>query len=274
LEQARRHVKEIPDAYGIVIDRLDWTSLYNERADDGITWFEGKPVRSLLSSWKRLMEDLGPGFHSVGKYILVNPATKRIDYFKHVDGIFDEFTFFSNGVELNHMAFICLNKPALGWTNRAATVKKEGGDTFFQKYLYMGVFPMCPFPANDHSIQPDPEVDQFYLEYGPLMRLMQNRQWVLEPHAVSVENNLAKANIFKIPDGYSIPVVYGEADTVRVKIADLKGLGNQTSCMAYYPGKETPVALKISKSGYAWYADVPLERGCAMVKLTAFAEHE
>ena len=132
----------------------------------------------------------------------------------------------------------------------------------------MGVFPMCPFPGNDHSIQPDPEVDQFYLDYGPLMRLMQNRTWVLIPHVVTVENNLAKANIFKIPEGYSIPVVYGEANQVRVKIANIKEINNQTTCSAYYPGKEMPVELKMSKIGNIRQVDVPLERGCAMLKLS------
>ena len=127
---------------------------------------------------------------------------------------------------------------------------------------------MCPFPGNDHAIQPDSEVDSIYLDYGPLMFQMKSRQWVLDPHAVSVDNNLAKVNIFKIPDGYSIPVVYGESAKVRVVIANIEGLNRQTKCTAYYPGKETPVGLKMSKSGNVWYVDVPLERGCAMVKLT------
>ena len=266
LEQARRHVTEIPDASGICIDRLDWLRMFNEAADDDITWFEGKPARSLITSWKRLMEDMGKIFHTNEKSILVNNHVKRIDILKHVDGIFDEFTY--AGVPLNTTAFLCINKPALGWTNDAATIKSEGGDVFFQKYLYMGVFPMCPFPGNNHSILPDAEVEQIYLDYAPLMKLMQNRQWVLAPHAVSVENNLAKANIFKIPDGYSIPVVYGETDKVCVKITNIEELSKQTTCVAYYPGKETPVKLKMSKTGYVWYVDVPLERCCAMLKLT------
>ncbi|MCE5204979.1 MAG: hypothetical protein LLF80_02585 [Porphyromonadaceae bacterium] len=266
LKQAQRHVNEIPDSYGVCIDRLDWLRMFNERADDGITWFEGRPVRSLVTSWKALMEDLGPIFHHAGKNILVNNHIKRIDFLKHVDGIFDEFTY--GGVALNTTAFLCINKPALGWTDAAATVKREGGDAFFQKYLYMGVFPMCPFPGNDHSIGPDPEVEQFYLDYGPLMKLMQNSQWVLEPHVVSVVNKLAKVNMFKIPDGYSIPVVYGESDKVGVKIGNIKGVNNRTVCTVYYPGKETPARLKILKEKNGWYVDVPLERGCGMLKLS------
>ena len=265
LDQARRYLKEIPDASGICIDRLDWLRLFNERADDGITWFEGKPVRSLITSWKQLMEELGPIIHDAGKFLMLNNHYKRIDLLNHVDGIFDEFTY--AGAPLNFTAFLCVNKPALGWTDRAKTVLNEGGDTFFQKYLYLGVFPMCPFPENDHCIHPDEEVDRIYLDYGPLMKLMQSRQWVLEAHAVAVENNLAKANIFKIPDGYSVPVIYGEDDKVRVKITNIGGLNKQSVCAAYHPGKDTPVHLELNKNSDGWFLDVPLERGCAMVKI-------
>ena len=266
LDQARRHVAELPDAFGICIDRLDWLQLFNERADDGLAWFKGKRVRSLYTSWKRLMDDLAPVFHDAGKFIWANNHLKRIDILNHVDGIFDEFTY--TGVPLNTTALLCINKPASGWVDQAATVKHEGGDAFFHKYLYMGVFPMCPFPGNDHSIQPDAEVDRFYLDYGPLMQWMKSRQWVLEPHVISVENDLAKANIFKIPDGYSIPVVYGESDRVRVRLSNIHDLNRQTTCLAYHPGKERPVAVNLSKAGKDWYIDVPLERGCAMIKLT------
>ena len=265
LEQARRHLTEIPDAFGICIDRLDWLRLFNERADDGITWFNGKPARSLVTSWKTLMEELGPIMHDANKFILANNHYKRLDLMKKLDGVFDEFAY--AGPPLNYSAFLCVNKPALGWTEHAEYVKREGLDNFFQKYLYMGVFPMCPFPENDHAILPDEEIEKLYMDYGPLMRLMQSRRWVLEPHAVSVENNLAKANMFKIPDGYSIPVVYGEADVVRVKIANLEGLNQNSVCEVYYPGKDTPVVLKLNKNGSGWAVDVPLERGCAMLKL-------
>jgi ribosomal protein L2 len=100
------------------------------------------------------------------------------------------------------------------------------------------------------------------------MQWMKSRQWVLEPHVISVENDLAKANIFKIPDGYSIPVVYGESDRVRVRLSNIHDLNSQTTCLAYHPGKERPVAVNLSKAGKDWYIDVPLERGCAMIKLT------
>lgn len=265
LKQARRHVNEIPNSFGICIDRLDWLRFFNERADDGITWYEGKPARSQVTAWKNLSSQLSPIMHDANKVIFVNNHTKRIDILEHVDGILDEFTF--AGTSLNLIAFLCVSKPALGWTDNAGTVRREGGDSFFQKYLYMGVFPMCPFPNNDHSIRPSEDIDKFYLDYGPLMKLMQGGEWVLKPHVVSTKDNLAKVNIFKIKGGYSIPVMYGEKDIIEVALNDVDGLEGGFSCKAYYPGRDQPTDLEYKKEGKIITLNVPLVRGCAMLFL-------
>ena len=265
VDQARRHVLELPNSFGICIDRLDWIRFFNERADDGISWFEGKPARSVVTSWKRLSPKLASIMHGANKVIFANNHSKRIDILQDVDGLFDEFTY--SGSALNLTAFLCVSKPALGWTDEAATVRREGGDSFFQKYLYMGVFPMCPFPNNDHSITQSPDVDQFYLDYGPLMKLMQGREWVLKPHVIVVKDQLAKVNIFKIKGGYSIPVVYGKRDIIEVKLNDLDGLKDRFSFQAWHPGSEKPVDMKYVKQGNSITLNVPLKRGCAMVYL-------
>lgn len=264
LEQARRHIEEIPNSFGICIDRIDWLRFFNEQADDGISWFEGKPVRSLFTSWKQLLTKLDPLMHDAGKSILLNTANKRIDIMKNVDGQFDEFTY--SGPVLNTTAFMSVNKPALGWTNNVSTIKEEGVDKFFQKYLYMGVYPMAPFPGNDHAVTPDPLTDKFYLDYGPLMVAMKERRWLLEPHAVSVKDNAAKANIFAVPEGLSIPVVFAQKGITKVEVtlrnADRKNL---VSCLAYHPGKEKAVQLTFKREKNNIIIDVPVERGCAMV---------
>jgi hypothetical protein len=266
LEQARRHVKEIPNSFGICIDRLDWLRMFNERADDGITWFEGKPVRSIVTSWKNLSPKLSAILHGANKVLFANNHTKRIDILEHVDGLFDEFTY--AGSSLNLTAFLCVSKPALGWTDSAETVRREGGDRFFQKYLYMGVFPMCPFPNNDHSITQSSDIDQFYLDYGPLMKLMQGREWVLKPHVVSAKDHLARVNIFKIKGGYSIPVVYGEKEKVEVVLNDVDDLKDGFSCLAYHPGCEQPVKVEYIKNEKKIILNIPLIRGCAMLYLS------
>jgi hypothetical protein len=261
LTQARRHIKEIPHSFGICIDRLDWLRFFNEQQDDGITWFDNRPARSLVSSWKGLMEKLGPLMHHAGKYILVNNHYKRVDLLKHADGILDEFTDATS--PLNTTAFLTLNKPALGWTPGKGAIESVGGDNFFQKYLYLGVFPMCPFPGNDHALQPDSMVDKLYLDYGALMNQLKEKHWVLTPGIVKVKDDKAKVNLFKTKSGYSIPVVYGEGDSVTVVLHD--ALFGKFKYRVYLPGVAEPVALKVLHKGSSIEVEVPLVRGAAMV---------
>jgi len=202
--------------------------------------------------------------HANQKVVLVNNHSKRIDLLKNVDGIFDEFTY--AGTALNLTAFLCINKPALGWTASAANVTAVGGDSFMQKYLYMGVFPMCPFPGNDHSISPSPEADPFYLDYGPMMKLMEGSEWVLKPHVISTQDGKAKVNLFKIPSGYSIPVVHATQDTVLVRLKGID-IGKLTSADVYHPGAAVPVRIQITAHDDELEMSVPVKRKCAMVHL-------
>ena len=266
LIQAQRHISEIPNSSGICIDRLDWLRFFNENADDKITWFDNKPARSLVTSWKVLMEKLGPLFHNAGKYILVNNHYKRIDLLKHADGILDEFTNATS--PLNTTAFLTVNKPALGWTPGKEVIEADGGDNFFQKYLYLGVFPMCPFPGNDHALQPDSAVDKLYLDYGPLLIQMKEKQWVLKAGAIHVKDDKAKVNLFKTKNGYSIPVVYGDSTTVTVILND-KEFGNPGfKYQVYLPGQLGRVKLKVRKTGSIVEMNVPLMRGAAMITIS------
>ncbi len=264
LEQAKRHIEKLQESSGICIDRLDWLRFYNERRDDGLSWFVDKPARSLLVSWKGLMKDLGPMMHEAGNVIFVNNHDKRLDLLHSVDGIFDEFT--SNGAALNTTALLCIRRPALGWTNREEEIKSDP-DGFFQRFLYLGVWPMAPFPGNDHSLTPSAWVNQQYLDYGPLMDAMRGRQWVLEPHAAKVEGDAARANLFETPDGYIAPVMLG-GTAPSVKLV-LRGLhGTPQSAAALHPGHPEWVNVPFSRRGATWVLDVPLKRGCAMVRVT------
>ena len=267
LQQAVRHIREMPNSSGICIDRLDWLRMYNEQYSDDSTWFDGRPARSLVHSFKALMKELDPLMHAAGKNILVNNHTKRIDLLKGVDGIFDEFTY--GGSPLNTTAFLCMFKPALGWTDNGETIKQEGVDLFFQKYLYMGVFPMCPFPGNDHSLFPDPEIDRLYEDYSELMKQMQGRVWALKPKMVAVKDKLAKANIFKKDNGYVIPVVYGSpgASSVTVLLNDVSLRGKKLNCRAFYPGTAKPVAIKHNWKKNRLVLKASLVRGCAMLSV-------
>jgi hypothetical protein len=267
LKQAKRHIDLLPADDGICIDRMDWLRIYNLNRDDGVSWFDDKPARSVRVSWRGLMDRLGPLMHNADKVIFVNNHDKRIEILRHVDGIFDEFT--NSGQSLNAIALLGVSKPVMGWTNEAANLKPDP-DAFFQKYLYMGVFPMAPFPGNDHSLGPDPWVDRQYLDYGPLLKLIRHKQWVLRPHCVAAPDGDAKVNLFRVADGFVVPVVYAaDAETVRVKLGRFDSLAQSRDLKihAIQPGDKTPV-----DAPHRWVGDdleltVPVKRGCAMVKI-------
>ena len=67
VDQARRFIREVPHCAGICIDRMDWLEQYNPRRDDGFSWFEGKPARSLRVSWLQVMDRLGPLLHGTAR---------------------------------------------------------------------------------------------------------------------------------------------------------------------------------------------------------------
>jgi len=170
--------------------------MYNEDRDDGLSWVGGRPARSLLVSWKDLLEKLGPLMHQAGKVIFVNNHDKRIDLLRRTDGFFDEFTY--GGAPLNLTALMGVRRPVLGWTAEEKNLRPDP-DAFFQRYLHLGAFPMAPFPGNDHSLLPGEWVDRQYLAYGHLAPIFQRKRWVLEPHCVEGCGAMAKVNLFEVP---------------------------------------------------------------------------
>lgn len=264
VNQAREYMQQIPASDGICIDRMDWLRMYNEDRDDGISWYMDRPVRSLNTSWKSLMNDICPLMHRNDKVIFVNNHTKRIDLLKDVDGIFDEFTY--AGTALNLTALLTTNKTAFGWTKDSNSIMSEGVDRFFQKYLYLGVYPMAPFPGNDHSIMPSQWVDEQYMDYGPLLAVMKGKKWVLNPHCVEANESMAKVNLFKVPDGWVIPVVLGKKEKVTVTVRNVSGI-EKVVCYAIYPGSDKKVRLESRFSNGLLQIEIPLVRGCGMIKI-------
>jgi hypothetical protein len=265
LEQARRHLEKLPDSAGICIDRLDWLRWYNFKADDGLSWRRDQPVRSLYYSWRSLLSELGPMMHASNKVIFVNAMINRTDLMRHVDGIYHEFGHF--GRDLNGTALQCVLKPAIAWTPDENALKPDP-DAFFQRYLYLGVYPTAPLPANDHTILPSEWADSHYLAYGPLFDLLRGRQWILKAHAVEVSDGSAKANLFRMGEDLAVPVVLAgtnEFASIRIRHQDWS---LRAHCRAIYPG--TAPAIPISSVLHHGILDlkVPMRRGCALVLIS------
>jgi hypothetical protein len=269
LEQAKRHIERLPDAAGLCIDRMDWLACYNPSGDDGSSWVDDRPARSLYLSWRGFMAELDPLMHGAGKVIFVNNHCKRIELLRGVDGVYCEHSDW--GPALNATGLMCLRRPAIGWTgNCTAGVKDLWPDpnAFFQRHLHLGVYPTAPYPANNHCIVPSPEVDRHYLDYGPLLDAMRGKKWVLKPHAVAAVGRAATVNLFEVPGGYAIPVTFaGKAERVKVLLRGLGVFSKSVVCEALHPGAERPATVALRRAGGDVILDVPLQRGCAMVTI-------
>jgi hypothetical protein len=274
VDQAERHVKEIPNCSGICIDRMDHLMRFNYRAEDGVTWLnvgvgpiDGRPARFLVNSWKETLSKIGPIMHNAGKAIYGNATYKRLDVMRDVDGIFDEVGYF--GFNLNQDSFLGVRKPVIAWTAESSQLRPDP-DEFFQRHLFMGAFPMVPYPENDHSILPDEWAERFYMDYGPLMDELRGRKWVLKPHVIEVEHAAAKANIFQTPKGFAVPATFGgKAASVTVIIRGLPPVASPQDYRieAILPGSSEWKAVEFRKVAGGLAITVPLSRGCAMVRL-------
>ena len=267
LEQAGRHIKFLPDSSGFCIDRLDWLRLYNFRRDDGISWVAGYPAESLYVSWKQFMEKLSPIVHGSGKVIFANNAQnhdKRLDLMKHFDGMYDELGY--RGASLNLMAFLTIRKPAIAWTKDESDLQPDP-NAYFQRHLYMGVFPTAPVPGNDHSILPSDFADKWYGDYAPLFDAMRGRKWVLTAHPLEVQGD-AKANIFTVGKDYVIPVMFGGAvQSVSLTVQHI--LNGRYRIAVLHPGNPKPIVFFAVANNGKISLVVPLESGCGMVTLTS-----
>jgi len=269
LDQAQRHIDKIPATSGICIDRLDWLSFYNGKADDKVSLYNGKKVRSLVMSWYSAMDKLGPLMHKANKVIFCNPLYKRIDLFKHIDGFYDEYGNYPASLSLS--AQLALNKPLMSWTT-GKTDFLPNPDSYFQHHLYLGAFLTAPFPGNDHTILPDEDTEKLYLEYGFLLNMLRDKEWVLEPNIIKVNDQNALANIFKTGEGYVVPVVLAKEKEgiVKVTIKKTSEMASWKTVKANFiqPGQQKFTKLKVKFQKEYCILEVPVHKGCAMLMLS------
>ena len=268
LNMARRQIDNLPDAAGICVDRMDWLIHINYNADDGIGWYPGdRHGRLLLVSWNGFMSELGRLMHANGKVIFGNPsrASHRLNFVRELDGFYDEFGF--EGFSLNGSSLLALNKPAIMWTPPDGEMKPDA-DSYFQRHLYMGAFPTAPRAGNDHAVLPNPKIEQSYLDYGPLLDSMRGKRWALEPHCVEAGNGLAKVNLFGVPDGWVVPVVFGPKEgVVEILIRNVPGISDDLKVDALLPGVGQPEPVSYVFEKGVLRLNVTVHRGCAMVRI-------
>ena len=267
LEEAKQHIKAFPASSGLCLDEMQFLRHYNPRRDDGLTWRNGKPARAMVNSWKAWMDQFGPLMSKANKIIYANPLYRRMDLMRHLDGFYDEFGF--QPYSLNAISFMAVRKPNMAWT---IDLEEPDSDSYFQRHLHMGANVCAPYPMDNHAIMPSgSKVDRYFVDYGPLFDAMQGRTWVLEPRAIEVQDQKAKANLFAIPGGYLAFVTFGGENTnATVTMRGLSKLPGQKgfSIEAIHPGESEWSALSGEDKGEMLTLNVPLKRGCAAVKLS------
>jgi hypothetical protein len=203
--------------------------------------------------------------HAAHKVIFCNPLNRRIDILQHIDGIYDEFGYLTYSLNLcSQMAFF---KPIIAWTYSKDNLQPDP-DAYFQRHIYMGAFITVPFPGNDHCITPDKWADKYYADYGMFFTALKGREWILSPHVVEVENNLAKANVFKTNAGVIVPVVFGgktQKASVLLRLPYSALEKRDLEIKVLHPGEKTWRVLKKVKFTKVIKTEVPLERGCALI---------
>ena len=292
LEQLSRRMDAAlsPAAQGIAIDRFDYTAYYSYKRSDGLCWIPQAngtwgPAQSLLAShidtYTRMAGVLrasGPG-----KLMLGNCNTLcRID----LAGVFDGG--FSEGAALNAVAWLGLRRPSILWTYSLDHHSSASLDAFFQQHLLMRVFPMAPMPANDHSINPtNPLVQQAYMDYAPAFLALRGVEWVLDvPRPIAalpaVPGQLT--TVFRARGTREHPAAPGQLLAVHV----YGGAAAATSLRLVGAALFAPSVAAVHAfalvpgAGQAWESlgllpvvdgavsapSVPMQRGCALLRLT------
>lgn len=179
--------------------------------------------------------------------------------------------------------------PAILWVYGPEDWGNDGFDHFAQVHLYMGVFPMAPFPDADHSLPPSDAVDELYTKYGKMFQALRGKRWVLSPHAAKASSG--KINAFDIVEassdtGESLqrlwPVMLGAPDATVTVSVEPPSRGCKT-VERLFPGATEnwqPVPVSKSNSHARGLGDRPslltvnvtlAADGCVMIRCTSVA---
>ena len=151
LADLQRHIDHLPAFQGVALDRMDYLQWVNFDGDDNYTFvgegrdgWTGWPLkRSFLQITKRMRQMMGPS------RTFMNNAARHswLGMQRYQDGIFAELN------NLNAYGFLGINATAIMWTTEESFGGKGGADHYFQRLIRMKVFPMAPFPQNDHATE-------------------------------------------------------------------------------------------------------------------------
>jgi hypothetical protein len=93
---------------------------------------------------------------------------------------------------------------------------------------------------------------------------------VLLPHVISIDGQGVKANLFRVPEGYIVPITFGgSASSATVTLRGIPEIfvSKKIRCELIRPGETQWQNCEFRRSENTITQRVPLLRGCAMVRL-------
>lgn len=273
------------------VDRTDHTAYFwpAGKADDGISYYDGQPGRSLLWGYQETISKMQAMLVGHNQAAFSSSTNPRIDMLRNFDGIYDEF-----GDDMDKTALdsiLALRKPAAAWDHGTAHMPHDGPqsrEAFLQRLLYVGMVPTVPSDWGDHTLtvgsmgwlprNPNKnmhfgwnssELLQLHLDYAPLFAQLKNKRWLLRAHAVTVNDTLLWWNAFEVHSGLMIPVIRGlpygpGGSTVEVTTRNLPI--EVTRAHVLYPGGAVTRAQTTQLKQSTVYS-FPLRRGCGVLLL-------
>ena len=279
LAQLARKYEQIPSFQGLVVDRSDWNSLYNFDFDDGASFIDNRTAHlsqysylETIGAMRRMMaEKQGAMKHNETVMLQNAMGFAQLSLMRDFDGTFSE------GGIVNSAGLLGARSTSILWTYNSAECcsSPEAADAYFQRRLYMKVFPMAPFPQADHCIASDPKAEALYISYGGMFTALRGAKYLLKAHAVSVSGGPAVANAYELPHAPGAASLWavmlgGNQSSAALTVAHLPS--GEPKFEVLHPGKEhawaaLPAgAVKRAEDGGAELA-VPLRQGCAMVRV-------
>ena len=295
LAQLERKYDELSHFEGLVVDRSDWNALYNFDFDDGASLVAGRPAHltqyayvATLRAMRALMAKR-QGATRFNETVMLQNALgfAQLSLMEAFDGTFSE------GAIVNAVGVLGAKSTTILWTGSAkeCCASDAVADAYFQRRLYMNVFPMAPFPGADHSVAPSTATDAFYIMYGGMFQSLVGATWLLAPHAVNVsraarltEHGAATATTL-VANAFELPHEEGFATLWAIMLGGAADATAATLSVAHLPPGTTATSFEaMLLDEHAWSAlpasavamgagnrhaklAVQLKRGCAMIRV-------
>eukprot|EP00039_Didymoeca_costata_P013069 m.193335 g.193335 ORF g.193335 m.193335 type:complete len:718 (+) comp15666_c0_seq8:155-2308(+) len=264
VSQVKRKISVLPHFQGLVVDRSDWNQLVNLDGDDGYTFVVNRSGHSMQRSYKYILGKVRSVLNAdKGKEKVMLCNTVGYAWLPNMD-VFDGS--YSEGGSINAVGILGVMSTSILWVYG----KDCCSDDWFQQHIRMGVFPMAPFPMNDHAIQPTSENIPAYIKYGKIFTALRKCNWILTPHPITVTSaNTALTNAFSKDGIHIFPVVMGNTSSVNVLVSALPNSSSDSLAVSYLvPGNTSNwEPLQYSMQGSQLKTTIPLSDGCALLKI-------